>query len=62
MRNLKTLIFQNDEYEYEYDDKNIIWVKVDGTFIGADEPCLLKPNDDEIKRLAIEILKSHFRI
>ena len=60
MRNLKTVIFQKNEYEYEIDDKNIIWVKVGDNFIGADKPCSTKPNDDEIKAIVIDILKSHF--
>ena len=60
MRNFNTVTFQGNEYEYEIDNTNIIWVKVGDTSIGADQPCPSKPNDEEIKVITIKILKSHF--
>ena len=60
MSNQKTLKFQGQIYEYEIDNTNVIWVKVGDTSIGADQPCPSKPNDEEIKAIALKILKSHF--
>lgn len=61
MRNFETLTFQGNEYEYEIDKMNIIWVKIGDSSIGADQPCPSKPNNEKIKAIAIEILKSHFK-
>lgn len=60
MSNQKTVNYQGQIYEYGIDKALIIWVKVGSTFIGADKPCQSKPNDEEIKAIAINILTSHF--
>lgn len=61
MRNLRTINFQGQIYEYEIDDKNFVFIKEGTTFISIGQMKSLKPSDD-IELIAVELIKSYLSI
>jgi hypothetical protein len=61
MRNRKTVNFQNQDFEYEIDEKNIVYIKEGTTFISIGQIKALKQTDN-IELITIELIKSYLSI